>query len=116
MAPHGRPHRGAAKAAPTPLRAYDPLPPLLTARRAGMILAALIAGDLLLALLCIGNHFLGYPFWPVTRLLYLSGESNIPTWFTSLQLAGGPLEEVQPAGKRPMEGRVFLQGARGWGK
>ena len=53
-----------------------------------MIVAVLIAGDLLLALLCIGNHFLGYPFWPVTRLLHLSGESNIPTWFTSLQLAG----------------------------
>jgi len=26
------------------------------------------------------------------------------------------LEEIQPAGKRPLEGKVFLQGARGWDK
>jgi methionyl-tRNA formyltransferase len=26
------------------------------------------------------------------------------------------LEEVQPAGKKPQKGNVFLQGARGWGK
>jgi len=26
------------------------------------------------------------------------------------------LDEVQPAGKKPMPGKVFLQGARGWGQ
>jgi methionyl-tRNA formyltransferase len=39
---------------------------------------------------------------------------NLPAWGTASGLL--VLDEVQPAGKRPMPGNVFLRGARSWGK
>ena len=40
--------------------------------------------------------------------------NDLPAYGTSQGLL--VLDEVQPAGKKPMSGEVFLQGARGWGK
>jgi methionyl-tRNA formyltransferase len=48
------------------------------------------------------------PAAPGKRVVY----ANLPAFGTSHGLL--VLDEVQPAGKKPMPGKVFLNGAREW--
>jgi methionyl-tRNA formyltransferase len=52
----------------------------------------------------------GIAISPGRRLVY----QGLPAIGTAQGLL--VLDEVQPAGKKPMPGKVFLQGARGWGQ
>ncbi len=48
----------------------------------------LFAADLVLVALYGADQIAGHPSWFLSRLVDLNVESNLPTWFSSLQLAG----------------------------
>jgi methionyl-tRNA formyltransferase len=55
---------------------------------------------------------------PVDNLTGIAGKRSIHAGYPVVFCADGALllEEVQPSGKKPMDGKVFLNGARNWDK
>ena len=50
-----------------------------------VIVWAFFAIDVALGTIYVVDHLLGTPFAPVTRMFDLDGESNVPTWYSSIQ-------------------------------
>ena len=85
------------------VRAFNPWPGAFTLWH-GQILKILRAHPITNHQSPIPNQIPGMP------VIYQS----LPAFYTGDGLL--VLDEVQPAGKKPMPGKVFLSGARGWGK
>ena len=50
-----------------------------------VIVWAFFAIDVAIGTIYSVDHLLGTPFAPVTRMFDLDGESNVPTWYSSIQ-------------------------------
>ena len=53
--------------------------------RVPVIVWAFFAIDVALGTIYVVDHLLGTPFAPVTRMFDLNAESNVPTWYSSIQ-------------------------------